>query len=442
MDDGAPLKVTSPMKRSAPQDFEDSEYDSGTVGRPLDGQILVITRKFSKMFKRDDDQPGTSYARPLLPTTCYCWICNREVNESDDDDSSDSSENKSFSDGSSVGLPECTHLPLTDSAAVVWQIRPVSIYDCDRRDFDYQDLASDYTIEFLSYLIDREAIFKVSNYTLTLNKDITPMKYGPTICDLLPECGLLHTRKELLEMECEVYKALNYDISFPLSHTFLACLVKPPALDIFQKINKIGEGTYGVVYKARNKKTDKIVALKKIRLDVNGEGVPSSSLREIALLRDLDHPNVVRLLDVIHVNKRLYLVFEYLAKDLKHYLDSLGTKPVPAALAKCSKCDAANRNARRKNRFGLLVVELRAINCYEQAVRHWKVGILFKQSGKQASSQALEDRDQKFLGSNSGRIIRFSFIEVDKSVTLLGKEVRLCVMLATNYRYCLQKIRN
>ena len=83
-------------------------------------------------------------------------------------------------------------------------------------------------------------------------------------------------------------------------------------LDDFQKLEKIGEGTYGVVYKARDKITDQFVALKKIRLETESEGVPSTAIREISLLKELDHPNVVQLLDVIHADQKLYLVFEYL----------------------------------------------------------------------------------------------------------------------------------
>ena len=53
-------------------------------------------------------------------------------------------------------------------------------------------------------------------------------------------------------------------------------------------------GTYGVVYKGRNRKTDKIVAMKKIRLESEEEGVPSTAIREISVLKELSHPNVVR----------------------------------------------------------------------------------------------------------------------------------------------------
>lgn len=62
----------------------------------------------------------------------------------------------------------------------------------------------------------------------------------------------------------------------------------------YERIEKIGEGTYGVVYKARNRVTGKLAALKKIRLESEEEGVPSTAVREISLLKELKHPNIVR----------------------------------------------------------------------------------------------------------------------------------------------------
>lgn len=103
-------------------------------------------------------------------------------------------------------------------------------------------------------------------------------------------------------------------------------------LNLFQKLEKIGEGTYGVVYKAKDRQTGKVIALKKIRLDTDTEGVPSTAIREIALLRELSHPNIVQLLDVIHSHDRLFLVFEYLNQDLKKYMDTC--KTVDMALVK------------------------------------------------------------------------------------------------------------
>ena len=92
--------------------------------------------------------------------------------------------------------------------------------------------------------------------------------------------------------------------------------------DKYTKLEKVGEGTYGVVYKAKDIKTSEIVALKKIRLQAEEEGIPSTALREISILKELPHKNVVRLIDVIHSSKKLTLVFEYLDKDLKKQIDT------------------------------------------------------------------------------------------------------------------------
>uniref|UniRef100_A0A7N8X7X8 cyclin-dependent kinase n=1 Tax=Mastacembelus armatus TaxID=205130 RepID=A0A7N8X7X8_9TELE len=79
-------------------------------------------------------------------------------------------------------------------------------------------------------------------------------------------------------------------------------------MDSFQKVEKIGEGTYGVVYKAKNKLTGETVALKKIRLDT--------------------------LRDVIHTENKLYLVFEFLHQDLKKFMDSSPVAGIPLPLVK------------------------------------------------------------------------------------------------------------
>ncbi|XP_075967054.1 cyclin-dependent kinase 2 isoform X2 [Anarhichas minor] len=105
-------------------------------------------------------------------------------------------------------------------------------------------------------------------------------------------------------------------------------------MDTFQKVEKIGEGTYGVVYKAKNKVTGETVALKKIRLDTETEGVPSTAIREISLLKELSHPNIVKLRDVIHTENKLYLVFEFLHQDLKKFMDSFTVAGIPLPLVK------------------------------------------------------------------------------------------------------------
>ncbi|KAJ3488605.1 hypothetical protein NLI96_g2726 [Meripilus lineatus] len=93
-------------------------------------------------------------------------------------------------------------------------------------------------------------------------------------------------------------------------------------MERYSKIEKVGEGTYGVVYKARDVTTGLVVALKKIRLEAEDEGVPSTAIREISLLKELRDENVVRLLDIVHADQKLYLVFEFLDVDLKRYMEN------------------------------------------------------------------------------------------------------------------------
>jgi cyclin-dependent kinase len=100
-------------------------------------------------------------------------------------------------------------------------------------------------------------------------------------------------------------------------------------MDRYTKIEKVGEGTYGVVYKARDNGTNQIVALKKIRLEAEDEGVPSTAIREISLLKELHDIHIVSLLDIIHVEQKLYLVFEFLDVDLKRYIDNANQSHTP-----------------------------------------------------------------------------------------------------------------
>ncbi|CAJ0628201.1 8301_t:CDS:2 [Entrophospora sp. SA101] len=89
----------------------------------------------------------------------------------------------------------------------------------------------------------------------------------------------------------------------------------------YLKLEILGEGTYGVVYRGKEIATGKIVALKQIRLDDEVEGIPSTSLREISLLKEASrHENMVKLLDIVSQERKMLLVFEYLTKDLKKYI--------------------------------------------------------------------------------------------------------------------------
>uniref|UniRef100_A0A8C2HGK2 Cyclin-dependent kinase 17 n=1 Tax=Cyprinus carpio TaxID=7962 RepID=A0A8C2HGK2_CYPCA len=94
-------------------------------------------------------------------------------------------------------------------------------------------------------------------------------------------------------------------------------------LETYIKLDKLGEGTYATVFKGRSKLTDNLVALKEIRLE-HEEGAPCTAIREVSLLKDLKHANIVTLHDIVHTDKSLTLVFEYLDKDLKQYMDDCG----------------------------------------------------------------------------------------------------------------------
>ena len=101
----------------------------------------------------------------------------------------------------------------------------------------------------------------------------------------------------------------------------------------FDLREKIGEGTYGVVYKGVSKE-GQLVALKKIRPPLCDEcgvlgGVPFTVLREISLLKELNHQNIVRLMDVLYTGRELFLVFEYLECDLRIHMDGNSPYPIP-----------------------------------------------------------------------------------------------------------------
>jgi hypothetical protein len=84
--------------------------------------------------------------------------------------------------------------------------------------------------------------------------------------------------------------------------------------------DKLGEGTYGVVYQAVDRLTCEVVAIKQLQPD-DDDGVASSSLREVAVLKMMNHPNIVKLHDAFHEDGCLYLVFEYFQTDLYKHME-------------------------------------------------------------------------------------------------------------------------
>ncbi|CAG8519762.1 2110_t:CDS:2 [Acaulospora morrowiae] len=102
--------------------------------------------------------------------------------------------------------------------------------------------------------------------------------------------------------------------------------VKPPEeeeLQIEKKYNKekkIGEGTYAKVYKGTERETGRVVAIKKIKLvqtEIGFQGIEISAVREVKVLRELRHPNIIELIDIYSHQTNLQLVLEYLDSDLE-----------------------------------------------------------------------------------------------------------------------------
>eukprot|EP00730_Choanoeca_flexa_P014689 TRINITY_DN6516_c0_g1_i1.p1 TRINITY_DN6516_c0_g1~~TRINITY_DN6516_c0_g1_i1.p1 ORF type:complete len:425 (+),score=73.03 TRINITY_DN6516_c0_g1_i1:175-1449(+) len=92
-------------------------------------------------------------------------------------------------------------------------------------------------------------------------------------------------------------------------------------IDTYQKLDQLGEGTYATVFRGISRVNGKIVALKEIRLE-HEEGAPCTAIREVSLLKGLKHANIVTLHDIIHTRNSLTMVFEFVSKDLKAYMDA------------------------------------------------------------------------------------------------------------------------
>lgn len=104
----------------------------------------------------------------------------------------------------------------------------------------------------------------------------------------------------------------------------------------FRVEQKLGEGTYGTVYKCLDLVKNEIVAVKKIKFHYKNEGIPATSIREIGILRSLNHPNLVNLKDICQVDTEsdsLYLSFEMMDMDLSS-LVKLHKRQVPPLLIK------------------------------------------------------------------------------------------------------------
>ncbi|KAL9664200.1 hypothetical protein QQ045_019598 [Rhodiola kirilowii] len=108
------------------------------------------------------------------------------------------------------------------------------------------------------------------------------------------------------------------------------------SVDEFERLNKIDEGTYGVVYRARDNKSGEIVALKKVKMEREREGFPLTSLREINILLSFHHPSIVDVKEVVVGSSldSIFMVMEYMEHDLKGLMETM-KQPYSQSEVKC-----------------------------------------------------------------------------------------------------------
>ncbi|CAL4111675.1 unnamed protein product, partial [Meganyctiphanes norvegica] len=104
-------------------------------------------------------------------------------------------------------------------------------------------------------------------------------------------------------------------------------------MEKYEKLSKIGEGSYGVVYKCRNRETGQLVAIKKFVESEDDPLIKKIALREIRMLKQLKHPNLINLIEVFRRKRKLHLVFEYCDHTVLNELEK-NPKGCPESLTK------------------------------------------------------------------------------------------------------------
>lgn len=97
------------------------------------------------------------------------------------------------------------------------------------------------------------------------------------------------------------------------------------SVDEFKCLNRIEEGTYGIVFRARDQRTDEIVALKRLKMEKEKEGFPITSLREINTLLKGQHPNIVTVREIVVGTNmdKIFIVMDFVEHDLKSLMEAM-----------------------------------------------------------------------------------------------------------------------
>ena len=102
----------------------------------------------------------------------------------------------------------------------------------------------------------------------------------------------------------------------------------------FEKEDFIGSGSFGDIFKGKNHYNGKEIAIKKIKFVSNSLGIPAEILKEILILRGLDNDNIIELEDVVPEKENIFLIFQLMNCDLKHYIETINPNPLGLDLTK------------------------------------------------------------------------------------------------------------
>jgi cell division cycle 2-like protein len=98
--------------------------------------------------------------------------------------------------------------------------------------------------------------------------------------------------------------------------------------DSYKFLNRVAEGTYGVVFRAEDKKSGEICALKRLKMEKEREGFPITSLREIVTLLKAKHENVINVMEICvgSTKDKIFIAMEFLEHDLKGLMETMKSK--------------------------------------------------------------------------------------------------------------------
>ena len=100
------------------------------------------------------------------------------------------------------------------------------------------------------------------------------------------------------------------------------------SVEEYRCLNRIAEGTYGVVYRAEDRRTKEVVALKRLKMEKEKDGFPITSLREINTLLKAQHPNIVTVREIVVGSNmdKIFIVMDYVEHDLKSLMETMKSK--------------------------------------------------------------------------------------------------------------------